>query len=69
MAAHQLPSLPLPPPPATLQERSAIESDFASGRVRVVVATVAFGMGEQFGRLRAGLQFAYLLLNGRPVVM
>lgn len=29
----------------TLQERSAIESDFASGRVRVVVATVAFGMG------------------------
>ncbi len=33
------------PPLSWLQDRSAIEADFAAGRVRVVVATVAFGMG------------------------
>lgn len=40
-----------PPPPllTSPQERSAIESDFAAGRVRVVVATVAFGMGAHQG--------------------
>lgn len=57
-ALEWLPTSCPPCLPATLQERSAIESDFAAGRVRVVVATVAFGMGEQFGRVHSWLQFA-----------
>jgi superfamily II DNA helicase RecQ len=35
------------------QERSAVEADFAGGRVRVVVATVAFGMGINLARVGA----------------
>ena len=44
--ASLLSSTSTPPTnPPILQERSATEADFAAGRVRVVVATVAFGMG------------------------
>lgn len=35
------------------QERSAVEADFACGRVRVVAATVAFGMGINLARVGA----------------
>jgi Lhr-like helicase len=35
------------------QERSAVEADFAAGRLRVVVATVAFGMGINLAAVRA----------------
>ena len=50
-------SLPCPPYPclgaAPTQERSAVEADFAAGRLRVVVATVAFGMGINLAAVRA----------------
>ncbi|KAI3428841.1 hypothetical protein D9Q98_007658 [Chlorella vulgaris] len=35
------------------RERSAVEADFACGRVRVVAATVAFGMGINLARVGA----------------
>eukprot|EP00887_Chlorella_sp_A99_P001903 scaffold18.g1903.t1 len=37
------------------RERAAVEADFAAGRVRVVVATVAFGMGVHLARVGAVL--------------
>jgi superfamily II DNA helicase RecQ len=37
----------------SLQERSAVEAAFGAGRVRVVVATCAFGMGVDVARVQA----------------